>query len=123
MIARLHGRAVAPRRSIIGLYGPERMRIALFVSRFDSEAQADSQLRLMARRIDDGVAGYGHYRSFEAAGTRVHVTFSQDAVHYFFSDGVDLLWVMAPPALARAAVAQLLEVDSDSLPGLIQQEH
>jgi hypothetical protein len=122
MIARLHQASVAPTESHIGVYATEGLRAVFYVSRFASVVEADSQLSLMSYRIADGTPGFGHFRSFDVGGTSVGQVFGNGQVHYFYTDDADLKWLAAPPPLARAAVAELMEVDVELIPPLVDEE-
>jgi len=116
MIARLHGKDVAPTESYIGHYGTGSRHAMLYVSRFESEEQARSLLKVMSLRIGKGSSGFGHHRQIEVTGREIHLVLGQGQVHYFFAKGRSLYWLGIDPRLARAGLAQLLEVDVDKVP-------
>jgi hypothetical protein len=118
LIGRLHGKDVSPRESYVGYYGPPEMRGVLYLSRFNDEQTAQLQLAAMADRIASGSAGFGHHTQFVIGETVVHSVFGFDQVHYFFAEKTDLTWLSMPPPVARAGLAELLEVELDSIPGL-----
>jgi hypothetical protein len=118
MIARLHGESVAPEESYIGMYSAEGLQAALFVSRFSSESEAASQLLAMATRLTEGSAGYGHHMTFDVGGTEVHSAFGNNQIHYFYARDNDVLWLAAPPIIARAALGELIGASLDEIPEL-----
>ena len=118
MINRLHGVSVAPPQTQIGFYGPPDMRALLYVSRFASSTDAESRLAVMAGKIEQGTPAFGHYRRFDVGRTQVNSVFGGGQVHYFFTRGAELTWLAVPPQLARAALAELLAVDLESVPTL-----
>ncbi len=113
---------MAPTESHIGVYGTEGMRTILYVSRFRSDTEADSQLVLMAEKIGTGTPGFGHFSTFEAEGTQVSQAFGNGQVHYFYVDGTDLKWLAAPAALARPMVAEIMGVKLEAIPPLVSEE-
>jgi hypothetical protein len=118
-LARLHDQDVAPTASYIGRYGTEEIGATVYVSRFASPEEAASQLVAMANGIGEGAAGYGHHRTLDVEGREVHSVFGRGEVHFFYADGNDLFWMGAHPMFATAALADLLGVSSDAIPGLM----
>ena len=118
-IAQLHEQDVAPTASYIGRYGTEEIGATIYVSRFASPDEAQNQLVAMADGIGDGTAGFGHHRTLEIDGQEVHSVFGRGEVHYFYADGQDLTWLGAHPMFATLALADLLGVSPDSVPGLM----
>jgi hypothetical protein len=118
MIAGLHSRGVAPTNSQVAHYGPENMRAVLYVSKFESAEVAQEQLTAMANGIGEGTAGFGHHIQFEAEGRQIHSVFGQGQIHYFYTDGADLVWASLPPPIARPGLAEVLEVELSSIPEL-----
>jgi len=118
-LARLHEQDVAPTASFIGRYGTEEIGATIYVSRFASPEEAQSQLVSMADGIGEGAAGYGHHRTLEVDGREVHSVFGRGEVHFFYVDGSDLTWLGAHPMFANLALADLLGVSPDSIPSLM----
>jgi hypothetical protein len=89
------------------------------VSVFQSVDEATSQFEAMVSAINEGVPGYGHHTHFDAGGRDVHVVFGDGRINYFYADGVKLTWLgMQQPMIARAALAELLSIEVDSIPRL-----
>jgi len=118
MIGGMHSRSVAPANSRVAHYGPENMRAVLYVSEFESDEAAQEQLNAMAAGIGEGTAQYGHHNQFEVEGRQIHSVFGQGQVHYFFTDGADLVWVSLPLPIARPGLAEILKVEVSSIPPL-----
>ena len=116
ILVEMHKADVVPPDNFIGHYGSDEMGAVLYVSRFETEAAADSFKVAMATRIGPGSGGYGHHSSFDAAGHMVHMVFGHGRVHYFYSDAEDLVWVAVDARLARPVLAELLETATDSIP-------
>lgn len=117
LIAHLHPGPLAAGESEIGFYASAEDRAVLFVSRFGSADTAAAQLAMMARLIDLGRGGFGHHAEAAVGGVTLHATLGQGRVHYFFARNGDVVWLAADTPVARAAVAGLLDVPEDSLPG------
>jgi hypothetical protein len=118
ILVEMHKAEVVPPQNYIGHYGTEELGAVLYVSRFDTEAGADSFLVAMATRIGPGSGGYGHHSSFDAADKQVHMVFGHGQVHYFYADAEDLVWLAVDARLARPALAELLKTETDSIPTL-----
>ena len=117
LIASLHPGPLAPAESEVGFYASGDDRAVLYVSRFPSADTAQAQLRLMSAIIGRGRAGFGHHTETEIGGTVVHAALSQGRAHFFFTRDREVMWLAADPETARGALAQLLGVPADSLPG------
>lgn len=118
-IARLHKQDVAPRASEVGIYEAQGIRAELYVSSFNTPDEAAEEFEAMVSAINQGVEGYGHHTHFEIAGHDVHVVFGDARINYFFGSDNKLTWLaVRQPALARAALAELLGVALDSIPRL-----
>lgn len=118
MIARLHGKDVAPAESRIGHYGAEPPHATLYISRFESEEQAQSLLVDMSLRIGEGSSGFGHHEHFDVKAKEIHLVLGQGQSHYFYAEGAHVFWLGIDPRMARAGLAELLEVDVDKVPTL-----
>lgn len=119
MIARLHRQDVAPRASEIGVYEVEGIRAELYVSVFQSAEEAKTQFEAMVAAINEGASGYGHHTHFDVTGRDVHIAFGDSRINYFYADGERVTWLgVQQPMIARAALAELLSVEVDSIPRL-----
>jgi len=118
IIARLHKGDMAPAQTEIGIYGSEGMRAELYISVFNNSQDATSQFESMVDGIMAGVPGFGHHTHFQVDEQDVHMVFGDGRVNYFFCAGERLSWLGANPLIARAAIAELLEVDLDLIPEL-----
>jgi hypothetical protein len=119
MIARLHKQDVAPRASEIGVYEAQGIRAELYVSVFQSADETMTQFEAMVAAINEGVPGFGHHTHFDVTGRDVHVVFGDGRINYFYTDGEKLTWLgVQQPMIARAALAELLSVEVDSIPSL-----
>ncbi len=116
ILERMHEQDVAPTQSYIGHYGTDAMGAMIYVSRFASAEEADSQQVAMASGIGRGSGGYGHHQRFRVTGTRVDMVFGFGRIHYFYTQGEHLMWLGTHPSLARAALAELMGVPLDSVP-------
>jgi hypothetical protein len=116
VVARLHGKDVAPDASWIGRYEADGDGAIVYVSRYRSPDGARAQLDAMGRRIGDGSGEFGHHRTLTVTGRIVHAVLSPGAVNYFFVRDTDLLWLTIAPPRARAALADALGVPPDSIP-------
>jgi hypothetical protein len=117
-IADLHKQDVAATETEIGIYGSEEMRAELYVSVFQSTDEAATQFEAMVDAITAGVPGYGHHTHFDVEERDVHIVFGDGKINYFFGEGERLSWLGANPTIARAALADLLEVDVNLIPEL-----
>lgn len=118
MTERLHGKAVAPSETHIGRYGTGSTHAMLYVSRFGSGQEAESVLADMSTSIGEGSSGFGHHKQFASGGSEIHVVLGQGQVHFFFVRAADLYWFGMAPGMARAGLAQLLDMALEELPTL-----
>jgi hypothetical protein len=114
----LHGRPVGSEQSWVGIYGPMNMATAVYVSRFTSPVDAQTEMDAMVARIDSGTVAFGHHTSFAQGDRVVHSAFGQGQVNYFYKQDADLWWLGAHPMIARPAIAELLGIPTDSVPRL-----
>ena len=114
----LHGQPVGSEQSWVGIYGPMDFATAVYVSRFASPNESESEMNAMVARIDSGTVSFGHHTSFTQGGRVVHSVFGQGQVNYFYRQNSELWWLGAHPMIARPAIAELLGLPSDSIPRL-----
>jgi hypothetical protein len=108
MIARLHGKGVAPVESEIGFYGAFRPPLTLYVSVFASAEEARDQMSLMVEAIGQGSSGFTDPRSERVEGVDVEFVVGHGQAHYYFAEGDRLLWLAAPAEIVRPALLDLL---------------
>ncbi len=118
MIARLHKQGMAQAETEIGIYGSEEMRAELYVSVFQNADDAAAQFEAMVDAITAGVPEYGHHTHFDVAERDVHIAFGDGRINYFYAEGDQLTWLGANPAIARAAIAEILDIDANLIPEL-----
>ncbi|GBD93228.1 hypothetical protein BMS3Abin05_00811 [bacterium BMS3Abin05] len=118
MIARLHGKKVAPSENFIGHYGTGPNHIMLYVSRFKSKDKAQNLLNSMSKHIGKGSSGFVHHLTFDVDGNTIHIVLGQGQVNYFFRKGKNLYWLGIGADMARSGLAQLLKVDVEKIPTL-----
>lgn len=119
VIARLHKGDVAPRATEIGIYEAEGLNAELYVSAFQTADEAVAQFEAMVSAVTEGVEGFGHHTHFDAGDRDVHVVFGNARINYFYAEGERLTWLaVTQPMFARAALAELLSVELDSIPRL-----
>ena len=118
ILENLHGQPVGAEQSWVGIYGPMDFATAVYVSRFDSPGEAETQINAMVERIDSGTMAFGHHTSFSRGGRVVHSVFGQGQVNYFYQQSSELWWLGAHPMIARPAIAELLGLPADSIPRL-----
>jgi hypothetical protein len=116
LIGLLHPGPLAPAESEVGFYATDADRAVLYVSRYGSADTARQQLQLMSAVIGRGRGGFGHYSETEIGGTVVHAALGQGRSHFFFTRDREVVWLAADPEPARAALADLLHLDTDSIP-------
>ncbi len=107
---------MAPTENYIGQYGTGAQQAVLYVSRYEDQQQAHAQLAAMSARIGAGSSGFGHHRRFVVSERDVHSLLGQGQVHFLFVTRHDLVWLAVAPPLARAGLAELLEMPVDAVP-------
>ena len=66
----------------------------------------------------EGCSGFDHHKQFASGGSEIHVVLGQGQVHFFFVRAADLYWFGTAPGMARAGLAQLLDMALEELPTL-----
>jgi hypothetical protein len=117
LIAQLHPGPLAPAASEVGFYAAGPERAVLYVTRFPSADLAQAQLDRMAATIGHGRGGFGHHTEATVGDIVVHRALGQGRAHFFFTRNSEVVWLAADDAVARMALAALLGLSVDSLPG------
>jgi len=107
-LRRMHGKAVAPPDTRIGVYGHEALPTLVYVSRYPEPGLAVVETDSMVRRIGGGSGGFVARRTFRVSGLEVHELAGHGQAHYYFTRGAELVWLSAPPDRAPTMLAQLL---------------
>lgn len=118
IVGRLHKQDLTARETEIGIYGSDGLRAELYVSAFETADEAAAQFESMLAAIGEGVPGYGHHTHFDVSGLDVHSVFGNGRINYFYAKGEQVTWLGAEPMIARAIIAELLAVQTDSIPEL-----
>jgi hypothetical protein len=116
MIGGLHGLDVAPVESRVAVYAVGDLEAVLYVSRFPDDSVAANQLSAMSDRIGEGSSGFERHVRHDVDGIEVHGVVGHGQVHYFFARGSDLIWLAAPPMMARMLLAEVLGVEPELIP-------
>jgi hypothetical protein len=116
MIGNLHRFGVAPENSRVAVYAVQELQAILYESRFATDSIAGEQLAAMSESIGDGVFGFGHRREMAIADLEVHSVIGHGQEHYFFTRDRRVVWLAAPPLMARMMLAEILEVVPAEVP-------
>jgi hypothetical protein len=118
LIARFHGRSVAPVESHVALYGIPgiaKRHIVLFIARYPNARDSGEQLAAMASQIGTD-SGLHNPERLEVSGIAMHAWVGHGLRHYAFARGPQLVWLAAPDDKSRVALAQVLRVKLDAVP-------
>jgi hypothetical protein len=109
IVNRMHGKGVAPVRSLIGFYGDDAGSAAvLYVSVYSEPEEASGAVTKMRDGILRGGGVFGEYTEFDVAGRRVSGCTGMGAQHYFFAAGKGVYWVAAPRGRAFSLAQDLV---------------
>jgi hypothetical protein len=120
MLGRMHGNEVAPVASWVARYQGPKGTATMYLSRFADPGQPDSLLAAMSDSIGEGSAEFGHHALIEAAGRTIHSVLGGGQLHFFFVRNEDLIWLAIDPPLARAGLAEVLDISELDLPVQLQ---
>jgi hypothetical protein len=117
IVNRLHGKGVAPLRSLIGFYGDDAGSAAIvYVSVYSEPGEASGVAARMRDGILRGGSVFGAYTEYEVAGRRIAGCTGTGSQHYFFAAGRGVYWLAAPGGKAFS-LAQDLAVRVDASTG------
>ncbi|NOX36773.1 MAG: hypothetical protein GXO78_04470 [Calditrichaeota bacterium] len=118
IVSRMHGKDVAPKETVIGIYGENREVAIIYISQFPTDGKARRYLRKMCRRMGKGSSGFGHHVDFKVDTLDVHFAVGMGQIHYFYAIEDRLYWLAVDPHIARSALAEVLDVKEDQVPTL-----
>ncbi len=118
IVSRMHGKDVAPKATVIGVYGAERETAVIYISQFPSDSKARRYLRKMCRSMGKGSSGFGHHVDFKVDTMDVHFAVGMGQIHYFYALEDRLYWLAVDPHIARPALAEVLNVQVENVPTL-----
>ena len=104
IVDRLHGRAVSPSRSTVGIYGGGGGTATLYVSRYARADSAAAVLEKMVEGIDRPGSPFDHLRLLPAAQHSTYMCLGMGQAHFFFACREQLIWLSVDIPLAQAAL-------------------
>jgi hypothetical protein len=105
LVARLHGRKVAPRQSVLAEYGRGAV-ITVWLATFASNAEAQRTLGSMIGGIKAGRSPYASPWTEPEEPSRF-LTFGPGGEHALWVSGRSVYWLQAAPELFERALAEL----------------
>lgn len=121
MINRLHNKEVTAKDNYIGHYQGQGAKAVLYVSKFQSQQEAEALLASMSDRIKTNSNTFGHFRRMSARGLTVYSVLGLGQVHYFYQEGHVLIWLAVDPTVAQETFEAVLANNWDaSFPGFKQ---
>lgn len=119
IIERMHDKSIAPDLNQIGFYTGNSRQAILYVSSFGSARKANKRLKEMSDEIGTaGSSGFGHQVQFRVNDHPIHLVVGYGQVHFFYAQGNYLYWLTIDADMARAALAQVLDVEPQAVPSL-----
>jgi hypothetical protein len=104
-IDRLHGKQISFLRGYIGTYVAETGSGQLWVSEHSSEREAAEAIEKMAHGMKQGKQQqFWHFRKMILEQRPVYFAVGMGQAHYFFQNGVKVIWLAADPTLAEEAI-------------------
>jgi len=100
IVDRMHGRAVTPSRSTVGIYSGPGGEATLYVSRYAHADSAAAVLEQMAERIERPGSPFDQLRLLPAARHRTYMCLGLGQAHFFFACREHLVWLSVDIPLA-----------------------
>lgn len=107
-IDHLHGKEVGGEDAYTAHYENNGAVAMLYVSKASSSGQAARQVKRMTERIQRGNTPFYHLKASEREETTVYSALGQGQIHYFYRQGLSVIWLAVDPPVARQALADLL---------------
>jgi len=104
IVDRMHGRAVTPSRSTVGIYGGPEGEATLYISRYAHADSAAAALEKMAEGIERPGTPFDHLRLLPATGHRTYMCLGMGQAHFFFACREQLVWLSVDISLAQATL-------------------
>jgi hypothetical protein len=109
-IYRLHGKQLEFRNGYIGDYKEGDKKAKLWISEYDSVAEATREIEKMAQGVKarEGKE-FWHYREISIEGKNVYFVVGMGQAHYFFQKKNMAFWLAVDPSKAKETVRDLME--------------
>lgn len=104
----LHGKQFPITSGSIGIYGHQQ--ITLWAAGVPSEAVASNMTYAMREKIAKGNSPFIPLSEVNDENRKVYVLEGMGQKHYYFRSNNLVIWLAADPAIADAAIQQVLEV-------------
>lgn len=104
-IDRLHGKKLKFRKGYIGTYGNKDKKAKVWVSEYESKADAKKEIERMAQGIKKkGGKVFRHFQLISVGGERVYFAVGMGQAHYFFQKGVKAIWLAVDQSEGKETV-------------------
>lgn len=104
IVDRMHGRAVTPSESTVGIYSGPGGEATLYVSRYAHADSATAVLEQMAERIGRPGSPFDQLRLLPASRQRTYMCLAFGQAHFFFTCREDLVWLSVDIPLAQTTL-------------------
>jgi len=104
IVDKMHGRAVTPSRSTVGIYGGPEGEATLYVSRYAHADSAATVLEQMAQGIERPGSPFDRLRLLPSARYRTYMCLGMGQAHFFFTCNEQLIWLSVDIPLAQATL-------------------
>ncbi len=103
----LHDKQFLLTSGAIGIYGDHKL--TLWAAGAPLDFLAERMLVAMREKISQGGSPFRLVEQFDQNGRTVYVLEGMGQIHYYFQSNNLVIWLAAEPALADAAIKQILE--------------
>jgi hypothetical protein len=107
-IENLHGKKFPITSGSIGIYG--NRQVTVWAAGTASNTVAFDMVQSMQEKIEQGNSPFTPINQFSQGNRTIHVLEGMGQNHYYFQSKNLVIWLAAEPALADAAIQQILEV-------------
>ncbi len=108
-VNRLHFGNVAAASNEIGMYSGVKGRAIIYVSYYDQQEEADSNLIKMVQKISPQNSVFSGGESFKLEDVKVYRYSGMGQTHFVFAHGYALIWISADPPWAESFLQVYLQ--------------
>ena len=114
IINQMHGKGVTPTDNMIGVYTSSTGTATIYLSEYDTPAQAEETSSQMVHGIEKGTSPFSDFKTLTIHGQEVSYCVGFGQAHYFFFVDESVYWLTADFGVAEEAATELIRAISGS---------
>lgn len=115
IINRMHQGDVATHSDYIAEYKGNAGSATYYLSLYESPCQAAQAMKDMARVMKKQGHGFSHFMQRTHKNISFYMALGQGQAHYFYANGIWLVWLAVDKAVAEQAIMELLQKTTDQV--------